>query len=80
MHHKHKSNRIMGTIYRIRCRHCGTQFMHNQGNDYGTISACVGCECHIETETAIRCPACMKRINTTEEEFNRQVETVMIWD
>ena len=71
---------IMGTIYRIRCRHCGTLFMHNQGNDYGTISACVGCECHVETETAIRCPACMKRINTTEEEFNRQVETVMIWD
>ena len=54
--------------------------MHNQGNDYGTISACVGFECHVETETAIRCPACMKRINTTEEEFNRQVETVMIWD
>ena len=70
----------MGTIYRIRCKYCGTQFMHNEGYDYGFMVACAGCEAHVETQAAIRCPACMKRLNTTEEEFNRQVETVKHWD
>ena len=53
----------MGTAYKIRCRHCGTQFDHYYGNDYGTTIRCVGCGDHIETETAIRCPACRKRLN-----------------
>ncbi len=70
----------MGTIYRIKCENCGTAFMHNMGSDYGAICACVGCECHVETDVAIRCPSCGRRLNATEEEFNRQVETVMVWD
>lgn len=70
----------MGTAYKIRCRHCGTQFDHYAGSDYGTTIVCVGCESFVETETAIRCPACFKRLNNTSEEFNQQVEVVMMWD
>lgn len=70
----------MGTIYRIKCEHCGTQFMHSRGEDYGFTRACINCENHIETEAAIRCPSCMRRLNPTEEEFKRQVETVILWD
>jgi hypothetical protein len=36
--------------------------------------------CHIETETAIRCPQCMKRLNNTEEEFNEQIVGSLCWD
>ncbi len=46
----------------------------------GILPRCVGCESYIETETAIRCPACNKRLNTSQEEFNEQVQTVMMWD
>ena len=69
----------MGTSYKIRCKHCNTEFMHYEGNDYGAIRECVGCECHIETEVPMRCPSCLKRINDTEEEFRRQIITVMTW-
>ena len=70
----------MGTAYKIRCKYCGTQFDHYYGNDYGTTIRCVGCGDHVETETAIRCPSCRRRINDTPEEFNSQVEVVMMWD
>jgi uncharacterized protein with PIN domain len=29
---------------------------------------------------AIRCPACNRRLNATQEEFEEQVQTVMLWD
>ena len=71
----------MGTAYKIRCRHCGTQFDHYNENDYGSSIMCIGCGCsHVETETAIRCPACMRKLNNSQEEFDRQVEVVMMWD
>jgi len=71
----------MGTAYKIRCRHCGTQFDHYNGNDYGTSIMCIGCGSnYVETETAIRCPACMRKLNHSQEEFDRQVEVVMMWD
>ena len=41
---------------------------------------CVGCGEYVETETAIRCPACRRRLNTTQEEFNEQVEVTYLWD
>lgn len=70
----------MGTMYKIRCRHCGTQFVQNVNNISGIAALCAGSDCHIETEVAMRCPTCMKRLNTTEQEFRRQVETVMVWN
>lgn len=70
----------MGTSYKIRCMHCGTEFLHVASGDFGAVRSCVGCECHIETDVAIRCPSCMQRLNRTEEEFNQQVETVFMWD
>ena len=41
---------------------------------------CVGCGEYVETETAIRCPACHKKLNTTQEEFNEQIEVTYMWD
>ena len=60
----------MGTAYKIRCRHCGAQFEHHMQPGYGVLPVCVGCGEYVETETAIRCPACHKKLNTTQEEFN----------
>ena len=44
------------------------------------LPRCVGCESYVETESPIRCPACNRRLNATQEEFNEQVQTVMMWD
>lgn len=69
----------MGTAYRIRCKHCGAQFEHSMQPGYGLLPMCVGCGEYVETETAIRCPACLHRLNTTEE-FNEQIEVTYQWD
>jgi hypothetical protein len=47
---------------------------------YGLLPMCVGCGEYVETETAIRCPACLHRLNTTQEEFNEQIEVTYQWD
>ena len=60
----------MGTAYKIRCKHCGAQFEHSMQPGYGLLPMCVGCGEYVETETAIRCPACLHRLNTTQEELN----------
>ena len=70
----------MGTAYKIRCKHCGAQFEHSTQPGFGLMPMCVGCGEYIETETAIRCPACRRRLNTTQEEFNEQVEVTYLWD
>ncbi len=70
----------MGIAYQIRCRHCGTEFNYSQDESMGMLPRCVGCENYVETESPIRCPACSRRLNSTLEEFNEQVQTVMMWD
>ncbi len=70
----------MGTAYTIRCRHCGARFDHCLQPGYGLLPACVGCGEHVETQTAIRCPACHRRLNTTREEFDEQIEVTYQWD
>ncbi|MDE7006102.1 hypothetical protein [uncultured Alistipes sp.] len=71
----------MGTAYTIRCRHCGAQFDHYMQPGYGVLPPCIGCgDDFVETQTAIRCPACRKRLNTTQEEFNEQIEVTYAWD
>ena len=69
----------MGASYNIKCKHCGTEFMHIADDDFGVIRACVGCECSIETQSPILCPACMKIVNKTEEELEEQILSVMTW-
>ena len=34
----------------------------------------------VETDIPIRCPSCLHVLNRTEQEFNEQVEVVMMWD
>ena len=68
----------MGTT--IRCKHCGTEsmiltdweFIQQLGRKIGF--------CRVETETAIRCPQCMKRLNNSEKEFNEQIVGSLVWD
>jgi hypothetical protein len=36
--------------------------------------------CHIETEKAVRCPQCMKRLNNTEDELNEQIIGELVLD
>ncbi|WP_300190160.1 hypothetical protein [uncultured Alistipes sp.] len=72
----------MGTAYKIRCKHCGAQFEHSTQPYFGMLPSCIGCGDggYVETETAIRCPACRRRLNTSPEEFNEQVEMTYTWD
>ena len=70
----------MGTAYKIRCRHCGAQFDPDTHPRDGVLAPCAGCGDYVETETANRCPACRKKLNATQEEFNRQIEVTYEWD
>lgn len=69
----------MGASYKIRCKYCGTEFLHIADDDFGVIRACVGCECSIETDAPILCPSCSKRLNRGKEELDSQIESVMTW-
>lgn len=75
-----KTENIMGIAYKVKCKHCGAEFAYSQDQTFGMMPRCVGCESYIETESPIRCPACNRRLNATQEEFNEQVQTVMMWD
>ena len=73
----------MGTAYKIRCKHCGAQFSHSANTSYGLFSICIGSIDRlgeIETQSAMRCPVCLKRLNTTPEEFNEQVKVTYSWE
>lgn len=70
----------METTYRIRCRHCGTLLPQNADSNLGAIARCANSDCHIDTEFAMRCPVCMKRLNRTEQEFKEQIEMVLVWN
>ena len=68
----------MGTT--IRCKHCGAESMIL--TDWGFIQQLgrtIGF-CRVETETAIRCPQCMKRLNNSEKEFSEQIVGSLCWD
>lgn len=69
----------MGACYKMKCKHCGTEFMHIADDDFGVMRACVGCECGIEGSGAIRCPECHTKLNNTQAEFESQTESVMTW-
>ena len=61
--------------------HCGTEFQHSASACYGLYQECVGCGSSVvETDIPIRCPSCLHVLNRTEQEFNEQVEVVMMWD
>lgn len=69
----------MGTGETIRCKHCGTEFMNLAGVGFMGFDSGTGTS-HIETETAIRCPQCKKRLNNTAEEFEKQIVWQLVWD
>ena len=69
----------MGASYSIKCKKCGTSFMHIADDDFGVIRTCVDCDCSIDAEVAILCPGCMTRVNRNKDEFESQIESVMTW-
>ena len=70
----------MGIIYSIKCSRCGSLTKHYNAADAGTVLACEnGKRPHVETDYAIRCPVCMHRLNTSEEDFFAQVEMRAQW-
>lgn len=62
----------------IRCKHCGTEFINLTGFGFMGFNRNKGFY-HIETEIAMRCPQCMKRINNSAEEFNSQIVGTLVW-
>ncbi|GFI53569.1 hypothetical protein IMSAGC022_00156 [Alistipes sp.] len=70
----------MGIIYSIECRHCGTITRHYHAADMASVRSCAGTNrSHVETECAIRCPACGHRLNGSQEEFAAQVNMEAAW-
>ena len=71
---KPKTTTTMKLNYTIDCRHCGTHTEYSIVRHYRTLSdAEAAGKMHIETECAMRCPACRYRLNTTEADFRSQV-------
>ena len=68
----------MGIAYKIRCQHCNTEFDYCEDQSFGMLPRCVGCESYVEMERPIRCPACHKRLNTSQEEFDAYIKTMQI--
>jgi len=82
MFHLFERITTMGTAYTICCKHCGARFNHSSDAGSGFLARCAGHGCgggYVETETAIRCPSCLRRLNATQEEFNKQVEVTYMW-
>ena len=68
----------MGTALKIRCKHCGAQFNHSGVAGHGFLPTFIGQAedlGHSETQMAMRCPNCMRRLNNTIEEFYEQIES-----
>ena len=56
----------MGTAYKIKCKHCGTEFQHSASACYGLYQECAGCGSSVvETDIPIRCPSCLHVLNRT---------------
>ena len=71
---KPKTTTTMKLNYTIDCRHCGTHTEYSVNSYYATLcdAEFIG-NMHIDTECAMRCPACRYRLNTTEADFLAQV-------
>ncbi|MBQ2429288.1 MAG: hypothetical protein II274_00365 [Alistipes sp.] len=64
--------------YQIDCKHCGTHTEYSIEMRRGGVAADAECMVHIDTECAMRCPACRCRLNGTEDDFLSQVKMVRI--
>lgn len=71
--------KAMGKSYKMRCKHCGAEFLHIRKGVFGVLRECDYCDSHIVTEISIRCPQCARRINRTEDEFRSQIMAMMAW-
>ncbi|MFI3277651.1 MAG: hypothetical protein SNH13_00525 [Rikenellaceae bacterium] len=68
----------MGTAYKLKCRYCGAHYDHFGDGDSGASTTSLKERCYIETQVAIRCPCCMRRLNATEQDFHTNIKVVVI--
>jgi DNA-directed RNA polymerase subunit RPC12/RpoP len=69
----------MSVTYNIDCHHCGTHTEHTTWIDRHTAQHTLEeLTQHIDTEFAIRCPACRARLNRSAEDFRSQVTIAII--
>ena len=62
----------MGTAYKIKCKHCGTEFQHSASACYGLYQECVGCGSSVvETDIPIRLRACTCSTAPSRSSTNR---------
>ncbi|MBQ8493658.1 MAG: hypothetical protein IJ464_05200 [Alistipes sp.] len=65
----------MGLNYTIDCLHCGTHTEFRSSTNRRTMMVDVRhLTDNIDTECAIRCPVCRSRLNTSSDDFLRQVK------
>lgn len=66
--------RVVDVRYLIDCHHCGK---HSEYATYALLPASVSGDellmLPVDTECAIRCPACRSRLNTSESDYRKQV-------
>ena len=64
----------MGLNYIINCSHCGalTEYRTTLPRTASKVDR-ASIYSNIDTECAMRCPACRYRLNTTEADFRSQV-------
>ncbi len=70
----------MGTVYKVECKRCGTQFIHSSDSNYGVLPTCVGCGDEALNQRVIKCPGCQSRLNTQSKEFRDQVVEETNWE
>jgi hypothetical protein len=63
--------------YIIDCHHCGGHYEYSTTTNYRTlVMAETNLLQHVDTECAMRCPACRSRLNATEADYRAQVRVV----
>lgn len=70
----------MGTIFKLECRHCGTQFIHSAESNYGMQPVCIGCGEEAQNQDVIRCPGCQRLIVSTASDLRDQILEETNWD
>ncbi|MBQ3173479.1 MAG: hypothetical protein IJB56_04145 [Alistipes sp.] len=70
-----KTTNAMGLNYTIDCCHCGSHTVYRAATNRRTMRVDVShLADNIDTECAIRCPVCRSRLNTSRNDFLRQVK------
>lgn len=68
----------MGMIYSMQCDRCNTSFAYQTG--VGFVCNCSDCGEQNDESSPFYCPVCHKRFDPENEEFEKCVKEVILWD